>query len=114
MQYDQILDVAWPIASGSGEGARKDLIKDRMERSGMRWTPAIAEAMVRLRATHLTRDFEAYWEYRVPQHQTCLYRKGNGASSEIRKTSFGTLVRYPAAPSTTGPTPLNMCSSARS
>ena len=40
------------------EGACKNLIKDRMERSGMRWTPAMAEAVVKLRAIYLSGDFE--------------------------------------------------------
>jgi hypothetical protein len=34
MRYHEYL--AWPIASGPVEGACKNLIKDRMERSGMR------------------------------------------------------------------------------
>ena len=33
-----------PIASGTVEGACKNLIRDRFERSGMRWTPETAEA----------------------------------------------------------------------
>ncbi|MGH9223807.1 MAG: ISKra4 family transposase, partial [Acidimicrobiales bacterium] len=45
MRYDHYLSKGWPIASGSVEGACKNLIKDRMERSGMRWTPEMAEAM---------------------------------------------------------------------
>lgn len=39
MRYDVYLKNGWPIASGAVEGACKNLIKDRMERSGMRWTP---------------------------------------------------------------------------
>src|SRR6202050_5508962 len=38
MRYDEYLANGWPIASGPVEGACKNLIKDRMERSGMRWT----------------------------------------------------------------------------
>src|SRR2546429_9055083 len=49
MHYDQYLARGLPIASGSVEGACKNLIKDRMERSGMRWTEAMAEAIVKLR-----------------------------------------------------------------
>jgi len=36
MRYDEHLSQGWPIASGPVEGACKNLIKDRMERSGMR------------------------------------------------------------------------------
>src|SRR5256884_9372108 len=58
MHYDQYLARGLPIASGSVEGACKNLIKDRMERSGMRWTEAMAEAIVKLRAIYLSVDFE--------------------------------------------------------
>jgi hypothetical protein len=73
MCYKDYLDLGWPIASGSVEGACKNLIKDRMERSGMRWTPAMAEAMLRLRATYLSGDFEEYWDFHVRQDQRRLY-----------------------------------------
>jgi len=73
MRYDAYLAHGWPIASGSVEGACKNLIKDRMERSGMRWTPDMAEAILRLRATYLSGDFEEYWEYHVHQDQLRLY-----------------------------------------
>jgi hypothetical protein len=76
MRYDLYLANGWPIASGSVEGACKNLVKDRMERSGMRWTPTMAEAMLRLRATYLSGDFEAYWDYHVRQEQQRLHPKG--------------------------------------
>jgi len=38
MRYHEYLAQGLPIASGPVEGACKNLIKDRMERSGMRWT----------------------------------------------------------------------------
>jgi len=50
MRHDLYLANGWPIASGSVEGACKNLIRDRFERSGMRWTPETAEALLRLRA----------------------------------------------------------------
>ena len=61
MRYDQYLAKGWPIASGPVEGACKNLIKDRMERSGMRWTEQMAEAIVQLRAICLSGDFDHYW-----------------------------------------------------
>ena len=75
MRYDEYLDRGLPIASGSAEGACKDLIKDRMKRSGMRWTPRMAEAMVKMRATYLSGDFGLYWDYHVTQEQQRLYPK---------------------------------------
>jgi hypothetical protein len=73
MRYHLYLEKGWPIASGSVEGACKNLVKDRMERSGMRWTEAMAEAMLRLRAVHLSGDFEEYWDFHVRQDQLRLY-----------------------------------------
>jgi hypothetical protein len=73
MRYDEYLAHGWPIASGPVEGACKNLIKDRMERSGMRWTEQMAEAIVQLRAIYLSGDFDAYWEFHIEQDQRRLY-----------------------------------------
>jgi hypothetical protein len=73
MHYDEYLANGWPIASGSVEGACKNLIKDRMERSGMRWTEEMAEAIVQLRAIYLSGDFDAYWSFHIEKEQHRLY-----------------------------------------
>jgi len=76
MRYDQYLAAGLPIASGPVEGACKNLIKDRMERSGMRWTEAMAEAIVKLRAIYLSGDLDQYWAFHVQQEQNRLYSPG--------------------------------------
>jgi hypothetical protein len=73
MHYDQYLAHGWPIACGSVEGACKNLIKDRMERSGMRWTEEMAKAIVQLRAIYLSGDFDAYWSFHIEKDQHRLY-----------------------------------------
>jgi hypothetical protein len=73
MRYDEYLAHGWPIASGPVEGACKNLIKDRMERSGMRWTEQMAEAIVQLRAIYLSGDFDAYWQFHIERDQRRLY-----------------------------------------
>jgi hypothetical protein len=73
MRYDTYLANGWPIASGSVEGACKNLIRDRFERSGMRWTPETAEAVLKLRALHLSNDFDAYWEFHIERDQQRPY-----------------------------------------
>ena len=73
MRYDKYLARGWPIASGPVEGACKNLIKDRMERSGMRWTEQMAEAIVQLRAISLSGDFDQYWQFHIEQDQRRLY-----------------------------------------
>lgn len=46
MAYDLYLAEGFPIATGVIEGACRCLVKDRMERSGMRWVMAGAQAML--------------------------------------------------------------------
>ncbi len=46
MRYDEYLRRGYPIASGVIEGACRHLVKDRMERSGMRWTLEGARSML--------------------------------------------------------------------
>ncbi len=75
MRYDLYLANGWPIASGSVEGACKNLIRDRFERSGMRWTPETAEALLRIRAVYLSGDLDAYWEFHIKRDQQRLYHR---------------------------------------
>lgn len=76
MRYHEYLREGWPIATGVVEGACKNLIKDRMERSGMRWTLPTAEAMLKLRATYLSGDFEEYWAWHIQRDQERLHPPG--------------------------------------
>jgi hypothetical protein len=75
MHYDRYLAEGLPIASGAVEGACKNLVKDRMERSGMRWKQPTAEAVLKLRALYLSGDFQQYWDFHVKQEQNRL--RGN-------------------------------------
>ena len=50
MRYDEYLREGYPIASGVIEGACRHVVKDRLERTGMSWTRAGAQAMLNLRA----------------------------------------------------------------
>ena len=65
MGYNEYMAQGLPIASGSVEGACKNLIKDRMECSGMRWSSDGAEAKVKMRAVYLSGDFEEYWDWHI-------------------------------------------------
>ncbi len=63
MRYDEYLREGYPIASGVIEGACCHLVKDRMERSGMRWRLSGAKAMLNVRAVHQSdycMDFHAH------------------------------------------------------
>lgn len=76
MRYNEYLIQGLPIASGSVEGACKNLVKDRMERSGMRWTKDMGEAMLKMRAIYLSGDFEDYWSFHIQKDQERLHPKG--------------------------------------
>lgn len=76
MCYHEYLQKGWPIATGVVEGACKNLVKDRMERSGMRWEPPMAEAMLKLRATYLSGDLEEYWPFHIQRKQERFHPPG--------------------------------------
>jgi hypothetical protein len=73
MRYDAYLAQGYPIASGVIEGACRHLIKDRMERAGMHWTMAGAQAMLDLRSVHIGGHWEAYLDYRIKRENERLY-----------------------------------------
>lgn len=75
MRYDEYLAAGYPIGSGVIEGACRHLVKDRLERAGMRWHPDGAQAMLDLRATYLNGEWDAFWTYHVEQEDDRLYRK---------------------------------------
>jgi hypothetical protein len=75
MKYDVYLAAGYPIGSGVVEGACRHLVKDRMERTGMRWLPSGAQAMLDLRATYLNGEWEAFWSFHVAREDERLYGK---------------------------------------
>jgi hypothetical protein len=75
MRYDEYLAAGYPIGSGVIEGACRHLVKDRLERAGMRWHPDGAQAMLDLRATYLNGEWEGFWSYHVEQENDRLYGK---------------------------------------
>lgn len=73
MHYDKYLAVGLPIGSGIIEGTCKNLINDRMERSGMRWSPDGAEAILKLRSLELTDLWDDFWTFRTQREKQTLY-----------------------------------------
>ncbi len=73
MRYDEYLAAGYPIASGVIEGACRHVIKDRMERSGMRWTLSGAQSMLSLRCIYLNGDWEAYMKFHIAKETRRLY-----------------------------------------
>ena len=73
MRYDEYLKAGYPIATGVIEGACRHVIKDRMERAGMRWQVPGAQAMLHLRAISASGDWESFQQFRVKSENQRLY-----------------------------------------
>lgn len=73
MKYDEYLCEGYPIATGVIEGACRHLVKDRMERSGMRWSLAGAQSMLHVRSVHQSTDCSQFYERRIRSEQKSLY-----------------------------------------
>lgn len=69
MKYDEYLAAGYPIATGVIEGACRHVIKDRMERAGMRWKVPGAQAMLQLRTIAANDHWREFQDFRI-QHET--------------------------------------------
>ena len=73
MAYDAYLEHGFPVASGVIEGACRCVVKDRMERSGMRWVMSGARAMLDMRCIYLSALWEEFTEFRIQRESQRLY-----------------------------------------
>ncbi len=73
MHYDQYLAAGYPIATGVIEGACRHLVKDRMERSGMRWRLAGAQSMLHVRAVYQSSYWDDFHRDRITREQRKLH-----------------------------------------
>lgn len=73
MRYDEYLAAGYPIASGVIEGACRHLVKDRMERTGMRWREPSAGAMLFVRALEVTGLWEPFQIHRQAAERKRLH-----------------------------------------
>ena len=74
LHYDRALADGLPIATGVIEGACRYLVKDRMGRTGARWSLRGAEAVLRLRALRASGDFDAYWQFHLAKEHERTHR----------------------------------------
>ena len=51
------------------EGACRYVIKDRMDRTGARWSLTGTEAVLRRRAIRASKDFDAYWAFHLERER---------------------------------------------
>ncbi len=70
MRYDEYLRRGYPIASGVIEGACRHLVKDRMERSGMRWTLEGARSMLNVRAAFQSDHWRTFIDWHIEHEVT--------------------------------------------
>ena len=73
MHYDEYLAAGYPIATGVIEGACRHLVKDRMERSGMRWRLAGAQPMLHVRAVYQSSYWDDFHQDRIGREQRTLH-----------------------------------------
>jgi hypothetical protein len=73
MRYDEYLAAGYPIATGVIEGACRHLVKDRMERSGMRWRLAGAQPMLHVRAVYQSSYWDDFHQDRMVREQRALH-----------------------------------------
>jgi hypothetical protein len=84
MAYHEYLAAGYPIASGVIEGACRHVVKDRMERSGMRWVLQGAHAMLGLRSIQASGLWEDFMRFRITAECKRLYpHAANDADSEL-------------------------------
>ena len=65
MRYDEYLAQGYPIGSGVIEGACRNLVKDRMEMTGMRWCIKGAEAVLQMRSVDVNGLWKEFWNFRT-------------------------------------------------
>lgn len=75
MRYGDALRAGLPIATGVIEGACRYLVRDRMDRTGARWSLDGAEAVLRLRALRANGDFDAYWDHHIRAEKVRVHER---------------------------------------
>lgn len=73
MHYHTYLSKGYPISTGVIEGTCGSLVKDRMEQSGMRWSLAGAQAILKQRAVVKNGDWNDFWNFYIDTERDRLY-----------------------------------------
>ena len=73
MRYNEYLALGYPIASGVIEGACRYVVKDRMERTGMRWVLKGAGSMLALRSVYSSGLWDEFTQFRMKRKCSRLY-----------------------------------------
>ena len=73
MQYANYAEKGWPIGSGVIEAACKSVVKQRMCRSGQRWSIAGGQAILNLRSVVKSNRWDGFWNEFKKDYYTKLY-----------------------------------------
>jgi hypothetical protein len=73
MHYHVYLKKGYPISTGVIEGTCGSLVKDRMEQSGMRWSIAGAQAILKQRVVVKNDDWNDFWNFYINSERNRLY-----------------------------------------
>lgn len=88
MQYDQYLKKGYPIASGVVESACSQVVANRCELPGARWSINGAEAMLKIRSVTSSNLWDEYWDYTKTYKENINYSKHleavNNVLNEVR------------------------------
>ncbi len=74
MRYNEYLSKGYPIGSGVAEAACRNLVKDRMDGTGMHWKIQGARAMLWTRALYLNGEWDDFVKFRIQREQEQLYQ----------------------------------------
>jgi len=72
MEYANYAEKGWPIGSGVIEAACKSVVKQRMCRSGQRWSIAGGQAILNLRSIVKSNRWDGFWNEFTKQYYTNL------------------------------------------
>ena len=82
VKYDEYLVAGYPIATCAIKGASRHLVKDRMERTGMRWTVEDSQAMV-----HRQARYQSSYCHDSTNHKTPTFNQLPRAAFRNRRNS---------------------------
>ena len=85
MRYDESLSKGFPVASGAIEGACRHLVKDRLERTGMRWVREGAQSMLNLRSLWINGEWDDYQQHYVKSQLANLYHNRTSLIEQTRR-----------------------------
>jgi len=72
MQYARYAEKGWPIGSGVIEAACKSVVKQRMCRSGQRWSIAGGQSILNLRSVVKSNRWDSFWNEFTKRYYTNL------------------------------------------